>query len=63
MTMNGNAAVAAYQKGGCTALREFTTLSQEPSYLLDAKNQLLCPEGEQPDFNGLLKGRGIFPVV
>jgi two-component system, OmpR family, sensor histidine kinase CpxA len=61
MTMNGNAAVAAYQKGGCTALREFTTLSPEPSYLLDGKNQLLCPEGEQPDFNGLLQRARDFP--
>jgi two-component system, OmpR family, sensor histidine kinase CpxA len=55
MIMSGNAAVAAYTKGGCTALGEFIALSTEPSYLLDDKDQLLCPNTAPPDFNVLLE--------
>lgn len=61
MTMNGNAAVAAYSTGGCTALREFFAMSPEPSYLLDEKNQLLCADPAPPDFDELLKKTREFP--
>jgi two-component system sensor histidine kinase CpxA len=53
MTMNGNAAVAAYARGGCDALRQFSALSPEPSYLLDNSDQLLCPPEARPELDGL----------
>jgi len=62
MTMNGNAAVAAYSSGGCPALGQFSAMSPEPSYLVDDNNQLLCSPAQKPDLGDLLRqvkvGRG-----
>ena len=55
MTMNGNAAAAAYLGGGCSALRHFLDMSPEPSYLIDEGNQLLCPPAAPPDLSALLQ--------
>ena len=55
MTMNGNAAAAAYMGGGCTALVQFLDMSLEPSYLIDDGNKLLCPHATEPDLGVLLQ--------
>jgi two-component system sensor histidine kinase CpxA len=55
MTMSGNAAAAAYTSGGCPALRQFSAMSPEPSYLVDNNDQLLCPQATKPDLGDLLR--------
>jgi two-component system sensor histidine kinase CpxA len=55
MTMSGNAAAAAYASGGCPALRQFWTMSPEPSYLVDENDRLLCPPAAKPELNDLLR--------
>jgi two-component system sensor histidine kinase CpxA len=55
MTMNGNAAAAAYMGGGCTGLHHFLDMSPEPSYLVDDRDQLLCPPPTSPDLGVLLR--------
>jgi len=55
MTMNGNAAAAAYASGGCAALRQFQAMSPEPSYLIDNSNHLLCSSAANPDLSDLLR--------
>jgi len=54
MTMNGNAAAAAYVAGGCPALAQDSAMSAEPSYLFDSSDRLLCSQ-PQPALDELLR--------
>ncbi len=55
MTMNGNAAMAAYGSGGCAALAQFSSMSPEPSYLLNEKDEVLCSSTAMPELTGLVR--------
>jgi two-component system sensor histidine kinase CpxA len=55
MTMNGNAAAAAYANEGCPGLFRYLALSPDPAYLVDSSGRLLCPTGSKPDLGDLLR--------